>query len=125
MIKKGNPITESVKQGDDVYVTIRVRSTDEQTHDDIAIIDLLPGGFEIERDSIRNGQSWRAEYIDIREDRLVYYGSVGSRAVEIRYKARLTTSGEFVVPAVYANAMYDESIKANSIASQITVMKNQ
>ena len=123
--KNGKPITESVKQGDDVYVSIRVRSTDDQYHHDIAIIDLLPGGFEIERDSIRNGQSWRAEYIDIREDRLVYYGAVGSSAVTITYKARLTTSGSFVAPAVYANAMYDESIKANSEATQIIVLKNQ
>ncbi len=123
--KHGKPITGSVMQGEDVFVTISVRSTDNQQHDDIVVIDLLPGGFEIERDSIRNAQSWTPEYIDIREDRLVYYGSVGSRAVEIRYQARLTTSGEFVVPAAYTNAMYDESLKANTKASIITVTKNQ
>ena len=123
--KDGKTITGAVMQGDDVFVTIRVRSTDSQRHDDIAVIDLLPGGFEIERETIRNAQSWTPEYIDIREDRLVYYGSVGINAVEIRYKARLTTSGEFIVPAVYANAMYDESLKGHSESSQITVTKNQ
>jgi len=123
--KNGNKVTGPVQQGEDIYVTIQVRSTDDQYHDDIAVIDLLPGGFEIERESIRDGQSWSPEYIDIREDRLVYYGGVGSSPIEIRYKARLTTSGEFVIPAVYANAMYDESINAHSQSSQITVNQNQ
>ena len=38
---------KSVKLGDEVYVTLALRTTDEKSHSHIAIVDLLPGGFEL------------------------------------------------------------------------------
>lgn len=37
----------SVKLGDEVTVILALRTTDEQSHGHIAIVDLLPGGFEL------------------------------------------------------------------------------
>jgi len=117
----GSPLSEEPAQGTDVLIRIKARSTTDQFHEAIAIVDLLPGGFEIDRQSIRDHQNYHADYIDIREDRLVVYTALGSNTIEINYKARLTTSGEFTVPAVYANAMYNDSVYAHSSASDIRV----
>jgi len=42
----GNDV-KSVKLGDEVSVTLALRTTDEKSHPHIAIVDLLPGGFEL------------------------------------------------------------------------------
>lgn len=118
---KGDPLKSTPKQGDDVIIKLTLRSSTKQHHDDIAIVDLLPGGFEIDVPSVRNRQHWSAEHIDIREDRLVFYGAVGSEPIVITYNARVTTAGEFIVPAAYANAMYDTDTYGHSSSSSILV----
>jgi len=117
----GKPLSDKPAQGKDVLIRLKVRSTDNTFHPAIAIVDLLPGGFEIDRQSIRKYQNYDADYIDIREDRLVVYTSVGPGTIEINYKARLTTRGEFTVPAAYANAMYNDKVYAHSHASAVTI----
>ena len=39
--------TKSVKLGDEIFVTLALRTTDEKSHAHVAIVDLLPGGFEL------------------------------------------------------------------------------
>jgi len=109
-------------QGDDVIVVLRIRSTDNASYSDIAMIDLVPGGFEIDIEESRKMSNRFADYIDIREDRFVFYGRVNAGdPLIVAYKARVSTSGEFIVPPVYANAMYDEKITAHSAASKVSV----
>lgn len=122
---QGNDITE-FKQGEEITVKLKVRTTGGQTISNIAIIDLLPGGFEVIRSSVsRVAYNWRADYVDIREDRINYYGSFGKRVTELTYKVKLTASGEFVIPPLFAESMYDRSIKAMTKASTITVNASQ
>ena len=71
----------------------------------IAIVDLLPGGFEIIRSSVsRTAYNWRADYIDIREDRIVYYGNFDNSVRDLTYKVKLTSAGEFVIPPSFAES---------------------
>ena len=66
--------------------------------------------------------SWELQYADIREDRVVFYGSVGASMVEVTYKARATNAGEFVVPPAYGEAMYDRRVFARSAGSRLQVV---
>lgn len=43
----GGKAVTAVKIGDEVDVTLAIRSTDEKFHSHVAIVDLLPGGFEL------------------------------------------------------------------------------
>jgi len=118
----GEELKTKFSQGEDVIIELRIRSTDNESHNDIAMIDLVPGGFEVDLEASRNMTNSNAEYIDIREDRFVFYGRVrAGQTVTVRYKARISTSGKFVVPPVYANAMYDEDINAHSAAGSVLV----
>ncbi len=109
-------------QGQEVNVRVRVRSTDKPYISNVVLIDLLPGGFEIIRDSVpRTAFNWSADYVDIREDRIVYYASFSDTMTELLYKVKVTASGKFVVPATSAQSMYDPTIHAHTGASLINV----
>jgi uncharacterized protein YfaS (alpha-2-macroglobulin family) len=118
--ENGDPVS-GARVGDDLTVVFRIRSTG-RPRTNVAVVDLLPGGFEVDRDSIRNQHgAWRADYVDIREDRIVIYGSFGDRVTEIRYRVKATSPGDFIVPSAAAGSMYDRSIQASTAASRFRV----
>lgn len=118
---QGNNIN-SAPLGSDVTVRVRIRTTNGRYLDNVVIVALLPGGFEVQRDSLRNSDgNWSLAYADIREDRVVLYGSFGPEMREITYKVKVTSPGSFIVPAIYANAMYDHRVFANSATGKFEV----
>ena len=115
----------TLKQGQEVTVEVVIRALG-QTRDNIAVVDLLPGGFEVLRDSVpRTAVGWRAAYVDVREDRVVFYGRFDTRARTLRYRAKVTAAGSFVVPAIYAESMYDRSIRASALPGRVEVVAAQ
>jgi uncharacterized protein YfaS (alpha-2-macroglobulin family) len=123
--ENGEAVTEFV-QGQKVMVRLRVRSTDKDFIDNVAIVDLLPGGFEVLRESVnRRVGPWQSEYIDIRDDRIVYYGQLTKTVTEITYQVQLTAAGKFVVPPSFAESMYDRALKGWSASSSVTVTEDE
>jgi uncharacterized protein YfaS (alpha-2-macroglobulin family) len=115
-------VVKSLAQGEEVTVRLRIRSLDSPWVSNVALIDLLPGGFEVLRDSLpRKSAAWSADYTDIREDRVVIYGGFGSRVTELRYQAKLTAAGKFVVPPAYAGSMYNRSLYGRSASDEFLV----
>jgi len=153
-------------------VHLRFRAIDRQFIHDAALVDLLPGGFEVvlepktettrEVYSNRNNLSeehgegeegdgesegeytargrtdtgsdwssplgtshsgWQPDYADVREDRVVIYGSVGSDAQEFVYRIRATNAGTFVVPPAFGESMYERDVQARSLSDKLTVEK--
>lgn len=118
---EGNIVT-SFAQGKELTVKLKIRTLDGKLHRNIAIIDLLPGGFEVIRSSVsRTAYNWRADYIDIREDRVVFYGDVDGSVRELSYKVKLSSAGTFIIPSSYAESMYDRSLRAISEAGKFVV----
>jgi len=115
----------SIKVGDVITVKLNFRSLTNREHRDVAIVDLCPAGLETEIDSIRQSSrdSWTADYVDIREDRIVIYGTVTNRISSFTYRARAINSGSFTVPALYAEALYDKSVWALRPQSPIRIAK--
>lgn len=113
-------VTNSVTLGDEIVVTIRARATDNQEHNNIALVDLLPGGFEVVRDSI---QSANMDYVDVREDRVVFFGNVGLDSKQITYKIKATNVGKYIVPPIYGTAMYNPTIQSIGVMGSISVVE--
>ncbi len=142
-------VVKSINMGDEVTVRVKIRSVDGNI-DDIAIVDLLPGGFEpvlqaeanVTETAIEEGYAgsegepaqtaswtsplgigggWQPTYADIREDRVVFYGAVNNTITEFTYKIKATNSGQFVVPPAYAESMYNRLLQARSLPGTITV----
>ncbi len=61
------------------------------------------------------------DYADVREDRVVFFTSVDAQATEIVYKIKATNSGEYIVPGIFAESMYDPGIKAGGVAGKISI----
>lgn len=111
-------------RGDTVYVTIRIRTTKKNYVHNIALVDMLPSCFEAEIESIRNATgSLSPDYTDIREDRVIFYCSAGPEVKEIRYKVNAIANGSFVVPPLFAQAMYDNKVKALKPYDKVVVKK--
>jgi len=136
---KGAVISEA-QIGDELTVRVRVRATDNRSLvPQVALVDLLPGGLEpvlnAAADSEAQDQpvwrrrlggsasasSWAVDYADIREDRVVFYGSVGANMTEVSYRVRATNVGEFAVPAAYGEAMYERRIVGRSAAGRFKI----
>jgi alpha-2-macroglobulin len=181
------PITK-VTLGDEIKVRVRVRSLGELLWN-VAIVDLLPAGFEVVMQSPRGedaeggsedessgkssaesegesggeggegeesaegdgdsegssdgesestgsgsagggvltialpGSDFALDYVDVREDRVVLYGSVGKSITTFTYKIKATNVGKVVVPAVHAESMYDRSVRARGEPGTITIVR--
>jgi alpha-2-macroglobulin len=119
---KNNPVL-SVGLGDQVKVRLRIRSTTGTSVDHVAIVDLLPSGFEPVRDE-NGGVALTAEGIDhsdVREDRVLIYLTADTSPKEVTYEAKATVAGSLIVPPIAAQAMYDQAIQATGGAGKIDV----
>ena len=121
---QGQPVA-TVRSGEEITVRLRMRSMDADSIWNVAVTDLLPGGFEpvLPVTLEANLGGWRPQYADVREDRVVLYGTLTKDLAEYRYRIRATNAGTFVIPPSYAESMYDRSLKARAASSQVTVLR--
>ncbi len=112
----------TVTQGQDLTVRLRIRALDAARVTNVAIVDLLPGGVEVIRSSVpRRVRGWQADYVDVREDRVIFYGSVDRSVRELTYRVKVTAAGRFTVPPAVVTAMYDRALVAATAAGTLTV----
>lgn len=121
-VDAGGAVTQTARLGEPITVRLRIRSLTRSSLSNVAIVDLLPGGFEFAAGSLEPGVGKAGfDYVEVREDRAVFFGTIGPRVREIIYQIKPTNRGEFVVPPTFAESMYDRSVKARALASKITV----
>jgi alpha-2-macroglobulin len=137
---QGQPIT-TVHSGEEITVRLRMRAIDPDTIANVAVTDLLPGGFEpvlqsaadgadaeapsagSSFDRLGSGGPWRPQFVDVREDRVVLYGGLSKDLAEYRYRIRSTNAGTYLVPPSYAESMYDRTLRARASPSRVTVRR--
>lgn len=123
-INVGGKASSSFALGDEVFVTVRIRSTKKSSIYNVAIVDMLPSGFEADITSIReNDSEWTPDYVDIRDDRVIFYGTASTDAKSFTYKAKAITNGNFIVPPLFAQAMYENKVKAIKPYDKIEIKK--
>lgn len=152
----GNTVTQ-VALGKEITVQLKVRALARDAVTGIALVDLLPGGFELVLPSTAAPESavveeaapeeqsgegeapepaakrcncdWvqqatgTLDFAEPREDRVVLYFDATRAVQSYSYRLKATTAGTFVVPPVYAEAMYDRSVYARSLGGGIEVTK--
>jgi alpha-2-macroglobulin len=123
LLGKDNHPATSTHLGEPMHVRLHIRSVGTSAVSNVAIVDLLPAGFEILDSSLRGGVSTMkgVDYVDLREDRAVFFATVPDSALEIDYQIKSCNRGEFVVPPIYAESMYDRQVKGRGVGGHITV----
>jgi len=120
----GEPIDhESIRVGDLVQVEVSIALEPVagiQSIHNVAIVDLLPGCFEVEHPRLRTSageertdtaEADRAEFLD---DRVIIFTSVGQTPRTYRYALRAIAAGTFAAPAIQASCMYDPAFASVS-----------
>lgn len=98
---------------------------------DLAVVMLIPGGFEIDlgEEGLANRQSlpvagktlWQPEYIDVQEDRVVFFGDLNGGDQHFEFRLKPLNVGTYAVPPVMAEGMYDTSILHRGMAETLKV----
>lgn len=121
----GQPV-KSVGLGSLVYVHVKIRSVDPKRKEvpNLAIVDLLPAGFELSGGGSGEGSvgsgSLAPSFVEPREDRVLIFCGASDSVKEYVYSIKATARGAFSIPPAFAESMYDLSIwsmqpKAGSI----------
>jgi uncharacterized protein YfaS (alpha-2-macroglobulin family) len=138
----------TIGMGQQVDVHLKFRKLKPGYVGSVAMVDLLPGGFELvvpsqpaapfaeastesEEGSGREYSAWqcqicisskaRLEYADMREDRVVFYVYPSDEVSEIVYRIKATNVGAYTTPPAYGEAMYDRSVVGRSTSGKLTV----
>jgi hypothetical protein len=120
---KGNIVTK-VKEGEEFQVRVRLRSTNRDRVSQVALVDILPGGVEPTSDREPGaGSTWKPQYVDFRDDRVIFYGDATKDAATFIYKVRATNTGSFQSPPAFAEAMYNHQITGMSRAGKLDIVK--
>ena len=114
-----------IAQGTDFTVTITVgNSSSMRDYTNLALTEVVPSGWEIFNDRLfgsgesRTGYSYR----DIRDDRVIWYFDLPTgRSKTFKVKMHAAYEGEFTLPSVKCEALYDAHISANSASGTAKV----
>jgi uncharacterized protein YfaS (alpha-2-macroglobulin family) len=120
--KNDQPVTRP-KLGEPIHVRLHARAVRDESVTNVAIVDLLPGGFEVVGSSLQPGVSTISgvDYVDVREDRAVFFVTATTNALEINYQIKSSNRGEFTVPPIFAESMYERNVKGRGVGGKISV----
>ena len=128
--KDGEDLTSTFVHGDLIIAEITVKALTANL-ENVVVVDMLPTGFEIENPRLesRAGISWlkaqgfKPDYLDIRDDRLIFFGTFPhQRERKFYYALRAVTQGEFTLPPISAEAMYDPTKSAVAGSMNIKIV---
>jgi hypothetical protein len=118
-----------VKQGDLLVVKITV-NTSEYNTDNVAIVDMLPAGLEIENPRLAStskinwldNDTFTPSYMDIRDDRLILFADFEDPGLQtFYYAARAVSCGKYILPQIKAECMYAPEVYCISGGGNITI----
>jgi len=131
--REGEPIDPlAMRVGDLVHVELTVQTTEDATQPTIhnlAVVDALPGGMEVENPRLatssgdadeRFGIYGRTQFLD---DRVVLFVSASRSESTYRYALRVVTPGSFALPPVQGSCMYDATVTSVHGASRVEVSR--
>ena len=131
--KDGGDLARQFVHGDLIVAEITVKALTANL-ENVVVVDMLPAGFEIENPRLESragipwlkAQDFKPDYLDIRDDRLIFFGTFPrQRERKFYYALRAVTQGEFTLPPIAAEAMYDATKSTVSGSTRIEVVAEQ
>ena len=135
----GKPMSvNDIRQGTDFTAIASISNTSGTTdYTNLALTHIIPSGWEVynERMTVPEAEpqettdssgnvSGQYTYQDIRDDRVLTYFNLRRGETKIfTIKLQATYAGNFILPAVQCEAMYDVNVQARSKAGRTTVSR--
>ncbi len=118
----------SVTQGSDFKAVVKVRNTSMYGAENIALSQVFPPGWEIMNTRLFEGgaseENSTYDYRDIRDDRVYTYFSLEpNRSKSFELSLTAAYEGEYTLPAVVCEDMYDNSFFARTAGMKVKVVK--
>jgi uncharacterized protein YfaS (alpha-2-macroglobulin family) len=117
--------------GEALAVKITIKNTSHDRVENIALVDRLPAGFEIENTRLGQGLMpawvdestlWEPDSMNLRDDRVEVFGGLDAGDEKtIVYLVRATTAGSFTQPEIRAEAMYDPTVWARTRGDSVRI----
>ena len=123
LINMGDPVIA----GDLITVDLEVRSTSGFAYQNVAIVDVLPGGMEFELPALATSAKRETkrivnvDQVEFRDDRLLVFASVDDKPRRLRYLMRAIVPGTWAVPAPDALSMYDPDAHGRGAAGIVEI----
>lgn len=119
---------DDIRQGTDFMAVITVGNISGTTgYSNLALTHIIPSGWEIYNERFMSPEATPTRnytYQDIRDDRvLTYFDLQRSELKKFTVRLQATYAGNFVLPAIQCEAMYDASAQARTKAGRTTVSK--
>jgi len=115
---KGKPVDiAQLKQGTDFVIEVTVKHPGIlNDYKNMALTQIFPSGWEITNTRMDNLNQWKSDgftYQDIRDDRVMTYFDLNKgKSKTFRFMANASFAGEYYLPSVKCEAMYDHNIMA-------------
>lgn len=128
--KDGEELTHTFQHGELIVAEIAVKALTDSL-ENVVVVDMIPAGFEIENPRLESradipwikADAFKPDYVDIRDDRLIFFGNFPrQRERKFYYALRAVTQGEFILPPVAAEAMYDGTKSAVAGSRRIEIL---
>lgn len=113
---KGEAVSK-VKAGEDLTVKIKIKSLTGKQINNVAIVNMFAAPFMFIRGSMQGYYT----FAEPMEDRLLIFGNYGPNTTTLTYKVKVTNAGEFIIPAVSAEAMYNSALSAGTDEGKLIV----
>ena len=119
---------DDIRQGTDFMAVITVGNISGTTgYSNLALTHIIPSGWEIYNERFITPEATPTRnytYQDIRDDRvLTYFDLQRSELKKFTVRLQATYAGNFVLPAIQCEAMYDASAQARTKAGRTTVSR--
>lgn len=116
----------SIQQGTEFVCDITISNTSNRSIENVALTHIVPSGWEIVnlRYTDAGGTQNQVDYTDIRDDRSLFYFTLNANSSKT-LKVILNASylGNYYLPGVQANAMYDNAYRCRTIGQWVEVVK--
>lgn len=120
-LDSGMPFVNSITQGEVLRVDVDIQILDDYEIP-VAVVSLLPGGFELVLDHEEDTKP--SSYLSLMrdEDRVIALMDAQREAKRITYHIRAIAQGDFTLPSVHAEGLFDTSLQSNSLGGRVFVL---
>ncbi|MDM1406426.1 MG2 domain-containing protein [Myroides sp. DF42-4-2] len=116
----------SLQQGTEFVCDIVISNTSNRSIENVALTHIVPSGWEIVnlRYTDAGGAQNQVDYTDIRDDRTMFYFTLNANTSKtLRVTLNASYLGNYYLPGVQANAMYDNAYRCRTIGQWVEVIK--